>query len=61
MEERKWEAEEARRLTLREIEYLPFKEFDTLPKDVKDWYFDELARLKRLSPAEFDKAIAELP
>jgi hypothetical protein len=58
---KKWEAEEVRRLTLREIEYLSHEEFKTLPEDVRDWYFDELARLKRLSPAEFDKAIAELP
>jgi hypothetical protein len=61
MEEKTWDVEEARRLTLRQIEYLPFEEFKTLPEDVKDWYFDELARLRRLSPAEFDRAIAELP
>jgi hypothetical protein len=61
MEEKIWDAEEARCLTLRQIEYLPYDEFKTLPDDVKDWYHDELMRLKRLSPAEFDKAIAELP
>ena len=61
MEKKIRDAEEARRLTLRQIEYLPPEEFDALPEDVRNWYFDELARLKRLSPAEFDKAIAELP
>lgn len=61
MDEKTWNPEEARRLTLRQIEYLPEEEYKTLPEDVKAWYIDELNRLKRLPPAEFDRAIAELP
>jgi hypothetical protein len=52
MTERTWEVEEARRLTMLELEHLTEKERQALPEDVQAWYDQGMYRLKRLKMTE---------